>query len=556
MLRITDLCIDFPDQKGGWNRAVDHLSLDIGRGESVGLVGESGSGKSATALAILRLLPPSTRISGSILLEDACGATTDILNLPPKALNAVRGRRVSMIFQEPMSALNPVMRCGLQIAEAIRHHLRLDTAAARDKTMHLLERVRLPDPERAFRAYPHELSGGQIQRIMIAMALSCQPELLLADEPTTALDVTVQKGILDLLEDIKASEGLSMLLISHDLGVVQRITNRVAVLFRGQLQETGSTQQVLHHPSQPYTKGLVACRPRLDRRYERMPTLEDYLQDPDYAPRYAPPRTVTPNAEAPLLSVSGLRVHFPAEKNFWGNTTKWVKAVDQVSLHIAPGECLGLAGASGCGKTTLGRAIARLTPAQGGQILFKGMSWLDLDERTLRQNRKHIQVVFQDPYASLNPRMTVGEAIGEPMMVHGLARSKEDVRNQVVALLEQVGLEADHYTRLPHAFSGGQRQRIGIARALALRPDLLICDEVVSALDVSVQATILNLLADLRTQLGLSMLFISHDLAVIHQLCDRLLIMKSGRLEAGGLPDELFAAPPTPYVQELLDAVL
>lgn len=556
MLRISDLCIDFPNEKGGWNRAVDHLSLDIERGASVGLVGESGSGKSATALSILRLLPPSARISGSIQLEDASGVYMDILTLPQKALNAVRGRRVSMVFQEPMSALNPVMRCGFQITEALRHHLRMGPAEARDTTLHLLERVRLPDPARAFRAYPHELSGGQKQRVMIAMALSCKPELLLADEPTTALDVTVQKEILDLLQDIQASEGLSLLLISHDLGVVRQMTSRVSVLFRGQLQESGPTRQVLETPKQPYTKGLVACRPSLARRYRRMPTVEDYLQNPDFVPIEVPVEAAHPTPGPPLLDVSALQVQFPIARNIWGKTTRWLKAVDQVSFHIQPGECLGLAGASGCGKTTLGRAIARLTPASSGAVRFKGISWLDLDARSLRTYRRHIQVVFQDPYASLNPRMAIGEAIGEPLLVHGLARSKSGVRDQVVSLLEQVGLHADHYNRLPHAFSGGQRQRIGIARALALQPELLICDEVVSALDVSVQATILNLLADLREQLGLSMLFISHDLAVINQLCDRLLIMNNGRLEAEGAPADLFNAPPTPYVQHLLDAVL
>ncbi|MFZ4634879.1 MAG: ABC transporter ATP-binding protein [Saprospiraceae bacterium] len=555
LLDIQQLHIAFKGHPAP-TEAVRGLSLHIRAGESVGLVGESGSGKSVTALSILRLLPKADLhgMSGQIHYTPDPDTRVSLLD---DDLSGIRGKEIAMIFQEPMSSLNPVMRCGLQVTEAIRHHLGASKNEAREQTLELFEQVRLPDPARAFRAYPHELSGGQKQRVMIAMALSCKPRLLLADEPTTALDVTVQKGILDLLDDIRAARGLAMLFISHDLGVVRRITDRVAVLYRGELQEEGPTADVLRQPRAPYTRGLLASRPRMDVRYERMPTVADFEANPDFAPQTStrPPANNTPE-QSPLLRVEHLSVRFPKRKNVLGVPVEWTQAVNDVSFDLFPGECLGLAGESGCGKTTLGRAIARLVQAEKGRVVFRGDDWSELSGKALRQQRQHMQVVFQDPYASLNPRMRIGDAIGEPMLVHGLAADKKACKAQVIALLEQVGLQADHYGRYPHAFSGGQRQRIGIARALALQPALLICDEIVSALDVSVQATILNLLADLQQQFGLSYLFISHDLSVIHQLCDRVLVMQSGAINAEGTPQSLFQAPPTAYVQSLMDAVL
>ncbi|MDX2134190.1 MAG: ABC transporter ATP-binding protein [Saprospiraceae bacterium] len=562
LLEICDLNIAFNGRPHPVH-ALRQFNLRIQPGESVGLVGESGSGKSVTALSIMRLLSKNDlhHENGIIRYSLPDGSPITLNDLSESALTRVRGKEIAMIFQEPMSSLNPVMRCGHQITEAIRHHLKSSRTEAREQALHLLEQVRLPDPARAYRAYPHELSGGQKQRVMIAMALSCEPRLLLADEPTTALDVTVQKGILDLLQEIREARQLALLFISHDLGVVRHITDRVSVLYRGELQEEGDTAGILRHPKAPYTRGLVACRPRIDVRYQRMPTLEVVLPDPEYQPLIIDPeaseiRRSGIYAQKPLLEVSGIHVRYPRKRNWFGAPVEWTDAVQNVSFELYPGECLGLAGESGCGKTTLGKAIARLTEVHQGQVLFRGENWLDMPERALRRARRHLQVIFQDPYAALNPRMPVGEAISEPMRVHGLVSGASARRERVVELLEQVGLQADHYHRMPHAFSGGQRQRICIARALALEPRLLICDEIVSALDVSVQATILNLLADLQGRLGLSFLFISHDLSVLHQVCDRLLVMKDGRLDAEGRPEVLFQSPPTPYVRSLLEAVL
>ncbi len=562
LLEIRDLDVAFKGRPHPVH-ALRNFNLRIMPGESVGLVGESGSGKSVTALSIMRLLSKNDlhHESGSIQYSLSAGHTVILNDQSENALTRIRGKEIAMIFQEPMSSLNPVMRCGAQITEAIRHHLNFSRTEARERALHLLEQVRLPEPARAFRAYPHELSGGQKQRVMIAMALSCEPRLLLADEPTTALDVTVQKGILDLLQEIREARQLALLFISHDLGVVRHITDRVSVLYRGALQEEGDTAAILQHPKAPYTRGLVACRPRLDVRYQRMPTLEDVLPDPAYRPMMVDPkmsevRRAELYAQQPLLEVTGMRVRYPRTRNWLGTPVDWVDAVQDVSFNLYPGECLGLAGESGCGKTTLGKAIARLTEVQEGRVHFMGQNWLDMPERALRRARRHLQVIFQDPYSALNPRMPVGEAISEPLRVHGLVAGAGARRDRVVELLEQVGLQADHYNRMPHAFSGGQRQRICIARALALQPRLLICDEIVSALDVSVQATILNLLADLQARLGLSFLFISHDLSVLHQVCDRLLVMKDGRLNAEGWPEVLFQNPPTPYVRSLLEAVL
>ncbi len=477
-------------------------------------------------------------------------------------MRAYRGAEIAMIFQEPMSSLNPVFRCGMQVTEALQLHQNLSFSEAKSKTLHLFEQVKLPDPLRIFNAYPHEISGGQKQRVMIAMAMSCLPAILIADEPTTALDVTVQKAILDLMRNLRDENGLSMLFISHDLGVISEICDRVAVMYQGNVVETGTVQEIMTDPKHPYTKGLLASRPSLHQKVHHLPTVQDFLED--HLVKVAP-RVVTDLETAerrkrlyrpePLLKVENISVQFPAQKNWLGNPIRWKQAVDQVSFDVFEGETFGLAGESGCGKTTLGRAIARLTPAHAGKVWYRNQELSALNETAFRPFRKEIQVIFQDPYASLNPRMRIGAAIQEPMEVHGLQANKQARKDKVIELLETVGLEAAHYDRYPHEFSGGQRQRICIARALALEPRFIICDEIVSALDVSVQATVLNLLLDLQSQFGLTYLFISHDLSVIHQMCDRLMVMDNGKVEAIGFPNELFAASDQPFVQRLVDAV-
>jgi peptide/nickel transport system ATP-binding protein len=564
ILEIKHLQVDFKSETGT-KRAVNDISLELYRGETLGIVGESGSGKSVTALSVMQLLPKTTaQIKQGSILYTPKEATTavDLLKLPAAELRAYRGAEIAMIFQEPMSSLNPVFRCGMQVTEAIQLHQNLSFSEAKSKTLHLFEQVKLPDPLRIFNAYPHEISGGQKQRVMIAMAMSCLPAILIADEPTTALDVTVQKAILDLMRNLRDENGLSMLFISHDLGVISEICDRVAVMYQGNVVESGTVQEIMTDPKHPYTKGLLASRPSLHQKVHHLPTVQDFLEDDlvKVAPRVVTDletaerrkRLYTPE---PLLKVENISVQFPAQKNWLGTPIRWKQAVDQVSFDVFEGETFGLAGESGCGKTTLGRAIARLTPAHAGKVWYRNQELSALNETAFRPFRKEIQVIFQDPYASLNPRMRIGAAIQEPMEVHGLQANKQARKDKVIELLETVGLEAAHYDRYPHEFSGGQRQRICIARALALEPRFIICDEIVSALDVSVQATVLNLLLDLQTKFGLTYLFISHDLSVIHQMCDRLMVMDNGKVEAIGFPNELFAASDQPFVQRLVDAI-
>ncbi len=562
LLKINDLQIDFQSERG-LVRAVDGVSLHLDRGETLGIVGESGSGKSVTSLAIMRLLPvPPARIArGAIhFFADSDQPPVDLLQLPENEIRTYRGAKIAMIFQEPMTSLNPVFRCGDQVTEAIRLHQQTTAAEAREQALALFERVKLPDPVRIFRAYPHQISGGQKQRVMIAMALSCQPELLIADEPTTALDVTVQKSILELLRELREADGLSMLFISHDLGVIAEICDRVAVMYRGKVVESGPVAQILKSPQHPYTQGLIACRPSLQHKLHRLPTLADFTDKTDFEARVVSDwetreRHEKLYAASPVLQVKNLTVRYPARKNWLGRPTEWLQAVNDVSFDVYPGETFGLAGESGCGKTTLGRTIARLNPAYRGEIWYKDQNLLTLKDTEFQPLRREIQVIFQDPYGSLNPRQTIGNAIVEPMQVHRIHANAAQRREQAIALLETVGLQADQFQRYPHEFSGGQRQRICIARALALQPKLLICDEIVSALDVSVQATVLNLLADLREQFDLTYLFISHDLSVIKQLCDRLLVMQRGKVEAIGFPDALFENPERPYVRTLIEAI-
>jgi len=562
ILEIKDLQVRF-DSERGTVKAVDGISLYLDRGETLGIVGESGSGKSVTALSVMRLLPDATASfgGGEILYTPKDGGqTVDMLKLPENALRAYRGAEIAMIFQEPMTSLNPVFRCGLQVTEAIRLHQKVSFQAAKAQAFALFVKVKLPDPERIFNAYPHQISGGQKQRVMIAMAMSGQPALLIADEPTTALDVTVQKAILDLMRDLRDETWLSMLFISHDLGVIAQICDRVAVMYQGQIVETGPVAEVLKSPQHPYTKGLVACRPSLHRKLHRLPTIPDFLDSGHFEARVVDKAETAARhtglyESPPELSVKNLSVRYPAKKNWLGRPTSWLHAVDNVSFDVFPGETFGLAGESGCGKTTLGRTIARLTEAQDGEIWYKGANLLQLNQAEMRPFRRDIQVIFQDPYASLNPRMTIGEAITEPMTVHHIHDNERQRREKTVQLLEMVGMESAHYQRYPHEFSGGQRQRICIARALSLEPKFLICDEIVSALDVSVQATVLNLLLDLRERLGLSYLFISHDLSVIKQMCDRLLVMKDGKIEEIGFPETIYEHSEREYVRKLVEAI-
>lgn len=560
LLEIKDLVIDFQSEHGVTS-AVNGISLHLNRGETLGIVGESGSGKSVTALSLMRLLPtPAARVVRGEIWYNTGDAPLNLLTLPDTAMQRIRGAEMAMIFQEPMTSLNPVFRCGHQVTEALQLHRKLRFAEAKEVTLQLFEQVKLPDPSRIFNAYPHQISGGQKQRVMIAMAMSCNPQILIADEPTTALDVTVQKTILDLMRELREASGRSMLFISHDLGVISEICDRVAVMFRGQIVEEGTAEQILRAPEHPYTRGLVACRPSLHHRLQRMPTVADFLENKKYEAKVVSAaetraRQTALYAQKPVLEVKNLVVRYPKKKNWLGRPVEWMHAVDQVSFEVYPGETFGLAGESGCGKTTLGRSIARLTDAHAGEVWYKGVDLQQLQAEAFLPYRREIQVVFQDPYASLNPRMTIGEAIVEPMQVHHMHENARARRDKTVELLETVGLQADHYQRYPHEFSGGQRQRICIARALALQPRLLICDEMVSALDVSVQATVLNLLMDLREKFGLTYLFISHDLSVIKQMCDRLLIMNQGRIEEIGFPDQVYQNPEKEYVKRLIEAI-
>jgi len=466
-----------------------------------------------------------------------------------------------MIFQESMSALNPVMRCGEQVAEAIRLHLSKDQSAAKKNVLELFEKVQLPDPERIYSDYPHELSGGQMQRVMIAMAISCSPDLLIADEPTTALDVTVQKSILKLIADLKTKSNSAVLFITHDLGVVAEVADRIAVMYLGKIVEEGPVEQIFKSPKHPYTKSLLACRPPLDRKVRRLPTVADFINaDSQYEEEIwdvssLNKRRAFLELQENLLEVQNLGVRFVGKKNWYGKPLDYIEAVKDVSFVLKKGETLGLVGESGSGKTTLSHAILKLTSAYKGKVIFEGKNILELDAEELRLWRKGFQIIFQDPASALNPRMTVGRAIVEPMSVHGIYNSKAERVESALSLLEKVGLKKEHFDRYPHEFSGGQKQRICIARALALKPKFIICDESVSALDVSVQAQVLNLLLDLQEEFELTYIFISHDLSVVQMMSDRILVMNNGEVVEEGYPEDILNAPREPYTQRLIDAI-
>lgn len=556
MLSIQNLHISFQSQ-GEEVCAVKGVSWTLEKGKTMGIVGESGSGKSVTSLAIMRLLGENALTpQGKILYNGQ-----DVLQLPMREMRKLRGKEIAMIFQEPMTSLNPVFTCGYQVAEAIRLHEGLDKKAAKEKVIQLFEKVELPRPEKIYDAYPHEISGGQKQRVMIAMAISCNPSLLIADEPTTALDVTVQKSVLQLLKRLQAEFGMAMIFISHDLGVIAEIADEVAVMYKGEIVEKGKMKEVFFSPQHPYTQGLIACRPNMKQRVERLLTVHDFLHQKEHISlkQISPDQIVARQAllqEAKsVLKVTGLKTYFPAKTSFFGKVQEYVKAVDDVSFEVKEGETLGLVGESGCGKTTLGRSILRLVEPTEGEIWFDGKNINALNNKDLRHLRKDIQLIFQDPYSSLNPKIKVGEAILEPMKVHNLYENDKKRKAKVLEWLERVGLEAAHYERYPYEFSGGQRQRICIARALALEPKFVICDESVSALDVSIQAQILNLLKDLQQEFSFTYIFISHDLSVVKHIADRMLVMKNGKIVESGYSETLYKTPQTDYTKSLLAAI-
>jgi peptide/nickel transport system ATP-binding protein len=556
LLDIQNLSIDFVD---GDQRveAVKNISFSVNRGEIVAVVGESGSGKTVTALSILQLLPspPAKYVSGKILFSPGGEKSQDLLQLHTEELYRVRGNDIGMIFQEPMSSLNPVYSCGYQVAEAIRRHRRVSKKIAREKTLEWFAKVKLPQPDRIYNSYPHQLSGGQKQRVMIAMAMCCDPSLLVCDEPTTALDVTVQKNILELIRELALKQQIGVIFITHDLGVVAEVANSAVVMYRGEVVEKKSVIEIFNHPAHPYTKGLLACRPVLHKKGERLPVVSDFLSmDKNVStPILQPVNIVRPTNEI-LLSVEHLSVWFPVQRNIFGKAKDFVKAVDDVSFPVYKGETLGLVGESGCGKTTLGRAILGLQPVTSGKIIFENRDLSSLSSSAMREQRKEIQIVFQDPFSSLNPRVTIGQAIAEPLKVHEGLGTKERTE-RVMELLEKVDLRPEHFNRYPHEFSGGQRQRIVIARALILHPSFVVCDESVSALDVSVQAQVLNLLNDLKNELGFTVIFISHDLSVVRYISDRIMVMHKGRIVESGSSEEVYFHPREDYTKMLVNSI-
>jgi peptide/nickel transport system ATP-binding protein len=613
VLDVRNLQVQFPTDSG-LVKAVDDVSFQVNRGQTLGIVGESGSGKSVTSLAVMGLVPPPGRISGGeIWFREPEKEPINLLRLSERGRRDYRGGQISMIFQEPMSSLNPVYTCGFQLTEAIQLHQNVSASEARRKAIALLQEVKLlpsdeilkqryleefrtqfpgkPEPAESevlqqinrqklamLDRYPHELSGGQIQRVMIAMAISCNPTLLIADEPTTALDVTVQAAILDLLRELRDRRGMSIVFITHDLGIIAEIADSVAVMFQGKIVEYGSVWQIFSDPQHPYTKGLLTCRPRPDRRLRYLPTVSDFMEvvmaptgeaviqskamDVTQALRAAEEvseaeqtqRLTDLQQRSPLLSVQNLEVAFPV-RGMFGQTKRYVLAVNDVSFEVYPGETLGLVGESGCGKTTLARALLQLIKPTRGKVWFEDKDVMALGNLALRQLRREMQIIFQNPFGSLDPRMTVGAAIMEPMQIHLASKNRRQYRERTAYLLERVGLSANAMDRYPHEFSGGQRQRICIARSLALNPKFIICDESVSALDVSVQAQVLNLLKELQSEFNLTYIFISHDLSVVKFMSDRIVVMNRGKIEEVGPADRIYRTPQQPYTQQLISAI-
>ena len=556
LLRINNLSIDFSTDTGVI-QALKDINITVNRGEILALVGESGSGKSVTSLSILQLLPspPAIYRSGEILFSEDGQSAINLLQRDRYGLQDIRGNKIAMIFQDPMTSLNPVLTCGNQVMEALLLHKKGTKSEAKKRTIAWFEKVKLPDPEGVFNRYPHQLSGGQKQRVMIAMAMCCEPALLICDEPTTALDVTVQKTILELIKELQQSSGMGVIFITHDLGVVAEIANRAAVMYKGAIVEQGTTEQLFHTPAHPYTKALLACRPVNHQRGQRLPVVADFMEPGQVQSVKSAPVPVKEIKPEILLSAERLSVWFPVKKNMLGKALLYNKAVDEVSFEVYKGETLGLVGESGCGKTTLGRALLRLIEPTAGKIMYNQTDLTARKKESLKELRKEIQIIFQDPYSSLNPRLTIGAAIAEPMKVHQLHATDKQRKDKVVELLEKVNLRPEHFNRYPHEFSGGQRQRIVIARALALNPSFIVCDESVSALDVSVQAQVLNLLNDLKREFGFTVIFISHDLSVVRYISDRIMVMNKGRIEESGAADEIYLHPRSAYTQKLISSI-
>jgi len=554
ILSVRNLSVAFTSNTT-LNEVLHGISYDVFPNEILGIVGESGSGKSVASLAIMGLLPPKNSVisSGEILFN-----SEDLLNYSQNQLEGLRGQKIAMIFQEPMSALNPSMNCGKQVEEILVQHTNITKKAAKEEVIRLFTAVKIPEPENTFKKYPHEISGGQQQRVMIAMAIACKPDILIADEPTTALDVTVQKDIITLLKTLQKEFKMSVIFISHDLALVSEIADRILVMYKGSIVEKGETKKVFKNPEEDYTKALIGARPTLKSRLKQLPTISDFLSNTisksivsklDRAKKHE-----EIYSQAPLLEVINLEKIYFSKASFFG-TKKAFKAVDAISFKVYPGETLGLVGESGCGKSTLGKAILQLDKATAGTLKYKGADITNLSKKALRLLRKDIQIIFQDPYASLNPRLTVGAAIMEPMNVHKLFSSDEERKSKTIEILEKVGLEASHFDRYPHEFSGGQRQRIGIARTIAVEPKLIICDESVSALDISVQAQVLNLLNTLKDDYGFTYIFISHDLSVVKFMSDQLMVMNQGKIEEIGEADAIYEAPQKKYTKALIDAI-
>lgn len=563
LLSIQDLSIDFIAESGQVN-ALKNISFSVNRNEVVALVGESGSGKSVTALSILQLIPspPAKYTSGGILFSENGDTAIDLLKRDRYEMQDIRGNKIAMIFQEPMTSLNPVLTCGDQVMEAILLHKKTSKAAAKQQTINWFEKVKLPNPEAVFSRYPHQLSGGQKQRVMIAMAMCCEPSLLICDEPTTALDVTVQKTILQLIKELQQQSGMGVIFITHDLGVVAEIADKAIVMYKGEIVEQDNVRNIFTNAKHPYTKALLACRPVNHPRGERLPVVSDFLKSDGISNSELVISNTQPNSKLPipnspkvLLKVENLSVWFPTHKKLFGKPSSFTKAVDDVSFEVYKGETMGLVGESGCGKTTLGRALLRLIEPTAGKIVYNGIDLAAKKRDELRSLRKEVQIIFQDPYSSLNPRLTIGSAIGEPMKVHNISTTGKERKDKVMELLEKVDLKAEHFHRYPHEFSGGQRQRIVIARALALNPSFIVCDESVSALDVSVQAQVLNLLNDLKKEFGFTVIFISHDLSVVRYISDRIMVMNKGKIEESGDADSIYFDPRSDYTKKLISSI-
>lgn len=557
-------------------KAVNDISFTIHKGETVGVVGESGSGKSVTALSAMGLIPspPGKITSGEIIFHSKTKGAVDLTKISDKEYRQLRGNEMGMIFQEPMTSLNPVFTCGEQVMEAIILHQKISKEEAKKKTIRLFEEVHLPRPESIFDTYPHQISGGQKQRVMIAMAMSCNPSILIADEPTTALDVTVQHTILDLMQSLQMEHSMGILFISHDLGVIAELADKVVVMYKGKIVEQGSVIDIFSNPQHPYTKGLLACRPPLKKRLHWLPTIYDFMKtdtEGNITEKHNSVTNVLQMLEVsdierkqqhqkiyerePILKVRNLKTYYPIQKGIFGKAKDFVRAVDDVSFDVYPGETLGLVGESGCGKTTLGRTILRLIEPTSGEITYDGKNICTLKNEELRLLRKDIQIIFQDPYSSLNPRISIGEALMEPMKVHNLYYSDRVRKERAIDLLERVNMNESHFHRYPHEFSGGQRQRICIARALTLNPKFIICDESVSALDVSVQAQVLNLLNELKKEFLFTYIFISHDLSVVKFMSDRMLVMNKGKIEEMGDADEIYSHPKSEYTRKLINSI-